>query len=100
RCHLRPRVPMALQDAQRAMGLLRARAGAFGVDPRKIGVLGFSAGGHLAAAISTAGARPYPTIDAADRESSRPDLAVVLYPGHLWTEIGLGLADDIVASAG
>ena len=85
KCQVNPKAPMALQDAQRTMGLLRARASAYHVDPRKIGVLGFSAGGHLSADISTHfDKRVYPPLDAADRESCRPDFAVVLYPGHLW----------------
>jgi acetyl esterase/lipase len=81
-----PKVQLPLQDAQRAMGLLRARASSYGIDPRKIGVIGFSAGGHLAAAVSNAGKRIYKLVDAADRESSRPDFAILLYPGHLWDD--------------
>lgn len=101
RCQLVPPVPMALQDAQRAMGLLRRRAASLGVDPHRIGVLGFSAGGHLVAAISTHEARAYAPVDAADRESSRPDFAIALYPGHLWAGAGtdLALAADIHPSA-
>ena len=76
--------PTALQDAQRAVGLLRSRAAQWHVDPRKIGVLGFSAGGHMVAAISTHfEKRLYPPVDAADDVSCRPDFAVALYPGHL-----------------
>jgi acetyl esterase/lipase len=81
-----PKVQLALQDAQRAMGLLRARASAYGIDPHKIGVIGFSAGGHLAAAVSNAEQRIYKLVDDADREPSRPDFAILLYPGHLWDE--------------
>ena len=78
-----PESPMALQDAQRALGLVRSRAAEWHIDPHKIGVLGFSAGGHLAAAMSTHfGTRVYAAVDGADRESCRPDFAVVLYPGH------------------
>jgi acetyl esterase/lipase len=94
-CRRIPQVPMALQDAQRAIGLLRQQAKGLGIDPHKIGVLGFSAGGHLVAAVSTEQARRYIPVDAADQNSSRPDFAVVLYPGHLWTGDGLGLAADI-----
>lgn len=79
-----PKIQMALQDAERAIGLLRQRAKALGIDPHKIGVLGFSAGGHLVTAISNATGRNYEPVDAADRESARPDFAVALYPGHLW----------------
>jgi len=79
-----PESPMALQDAQRTMGLLRFHAAEWHIDPHKIGVLGFSAGGHLSAAISTHFAkRLYPPVDAADKESCRPDFAVSIYPGHL-----------------
>jgi acetyl esterase/lipase len=81
-----PKVQLPLQDAQRAMGLLRSRAASYGIDPHKIGVIGFSAGGHLAAAVSNAQKRTYEPVDAADRESSRPDFAILLYPGHLWDE--------------
>jgi acetyl esterase/lipase len=79
-----PESPMALEDAQRTMGLVRAHAREWKIDPHKIGVLGFSAGGHLAAAISNHfEQRLYPAVDAADQESCRPDFAVCLYPGHL-----------------
>jgi acetyl esterase/lipase len=78
---------MALEDAQRTMGLVRFHAAEWHIDPHKIGVLGFSAGGHLAAAISTHFARrSYPPVDAADKESCRPDFAVPVYPGHLWVD--------------
>ena len=74
----------ALEDAQRTVGLVRFQAAQWHIDPRKIGVLGFSAGGHMVAAISTHfGKRLYPAVDAADNESCRPDFAVALYPGHL-----------------
>jgi acetyl esterase/lipase len=75
---------MALEDAQRTLGLARFHAAEWHVDPHKIGVLGFSAGGHLVAAISTNFAkRLYPAVDEADKESCRPDFAVALYPGHM-----------------
>jgi acetyl esterase/lipase len=75
---------MALVDAQRTMGLVRSRAAQWHIDPHKIGVLGFSAGGHMVAAISTHfEKRLYPPVDAADRESCRPDFAIALYPGHI-----------------
>ena len=76
--------PPALEDAQRTMGLVRLHAAEWHIDPRKIGVIGFSAGGHMVAAISTHfEKRLYPAVDAADNESCRPDFAVALYPGHL-----------------
>jgi acetyl esterase/lipase len=79
----------ALEDAQRTMGLVRFHAAEWHIDPRKIGVLGFSAGGYLVAEISTNYQRRlYAPVDAADKESCRPDFAVGVYPGHLWTGTG------------
>ena len=79
-----PKSAAALQDAQRAVGLVRLHAAEWGIDPNRVGVLGFSAGGHLAAAISNHyDKRIYDPIDAADQLSCRPDFAVVLYPGYL-----------------
>ena len=87
----------ALDDAQRTVGLVRFHAAELHLDPQKIGVLGFSAGGHLVAAMSTHFARRlYPPVDAADKESCRPDFAVALYPGHLWIDDkGFELNPDI-----
>ena len=74
----------ALQDGQRAIGLLRQNAKEWGINPQRIGVLGFSAGGHLAAALSTAEeGRVYPKLDDADAISSRPNFAIIIYPGYL-----------------
>jgi acetyl esterase/lipase len=85
RRQIRPKAPMALEDAQKTVGLVRFHAAEYHIDPHKIGVLGFSAGGHLAADISTHfDKRLYPAADAADKVSCRPDFAVALYPGHLW----------------
>lgn len=79
-----PKSPMALEDAQRTLGLVRFHAAEWHIDPHKIGVLGFSAGGHLVAATSTHFTRRlYPAVDAADKESCRPDFAVAIYPGHM-----------------
>ena len=84
-CQVNPKAPMALEDAQRTVGLIRFHAAEWHIDPHKVGVLGFSAGGHLSADISTHfNKRLYPAVDAADKESCRPDFAVALYPGHLW----------------
>ncbi len=88
-----PKAPMALEDAQRTIGLVRARAAELNVDPHRIGVLGFSAGGHLVANVSTHWKRrAYHAVDAADTTSCRPDFAVALYPGHLF-EHTTGLLD-------
>ncbi|HEX4031122.1 MAG TPA: alpha/beta hydrolase [Terracidiphilus sp.] len=79
-----PKSNAALQDAQRAMGLVREHAAEWGIDPHRIGVLGFSAGGHLSAAISNLyEQRLYAPVDAADALSCRPDFSVVVYPGYL-----------------
>jgi acetyl esterase/lipase len=79
-----PESPLALEDAQRTVGLVRFHAAEWHIDPHKIGVLGFSSGGHLVAAMSTHYAkRLYRVVDAADKESCRPDFAVAVYPGHL-----------------
>ncbi|MDB6023766.1 MAG: Xylanase [Pedosphaera sp.] len=73
-----------LQDAQRALGLLRHRAQEFGVDAHRIGILGFSAGGNLSARLSANCAqRAYPEADAADKESCRPDFQLLIYPAYL-----------------
>ena len=86
-CQMQPKAPTALEDAQRTIGLVRYRAGEWHIDPHKVGVLGFSAGGHLTAGISTHFERRlYSLIDAADNESCRPDFAIALYPGHLWID--------------
>jgi acetyl esterase/lipase len=73
-----------LQDAQRALGLLRSRAKEFSLDPQRIGAIGFSAGGHLIAALaSNPVQRTYAAVDAADALSCRPDFNIVIYPGYL-----------------
>jgi acetyl esterase/lipase len=79
-----PKSPAALEDAQRALGMVRLHAADWHIDPHRIGVLGFSAGGHLAAALSTHfDQRIYDAIDAADQQSCRPDFAVLVYPAYL-----------------
>ncbi len=73
-----------LQDAQRAIGMVRQHATEWGIDPKRIGILGFSAGGHLAAAASTNyETRTYDAIDEADKLSCRPDFSVLIYPAYL-----------------
>ncbi len=79
-----PKSPAALEDAQRAVGMVRQHASEWHIDANRIGVLGFSAGGHLAAALSTHfDQRIYPAVDAADQLSCRPDFAIIIYPGYL-----------------
>jgi acetyl esterase/lipase len=83
-CNIHPKAPTALEDAQRTLGLVRFHAAEWHIDPHKIGVLGFSAGGHLVANISTHFAqRSYTPVDVADNVSCRPDFAVAIYPGHM-----------------
>lgn len=82
----RPEILLPLEDAQRAMGLLRNRASQYEIDPHKIGVIGFSAGGYLAANLSNTDERTYELTDAADRVSPRPDFAIILYTARLWDE--------------
>jgi acetyl esterase/lipase len=81
----------ALEDVQRAVGLVRSRAAEWKIDPKKIGVIGFSAGGYLVAEISTHFEhRLYAPVDEADKASCRPDFAMAIYPGHLAKKRGAG----------
>ena len=74
----------SLEDLQRTVGLVRTHAAEWRVDPKKIGVIGFSAGGYLVAQISTHFEhRLYAPVDEADKTSCRPDFAMAIYPGHL-----------------
>ena len=83
-CEKDPIKPLALQDAQRAVGLVRFRARQWNIDPQKIGVMGFSAGGHLVADISTNyRKRAYAAMDEIDSVSCRPDFGIAMYPGHM-----------------
>ena len=88
--------PGPLLDAQRAISLVRSRAGEWGIDPERIGIMGFSAGGHLAVmtAISFE-KRAYEPIDGVDRSSCRPDFAVVVYPGYILARPG----SDVLAES-
>lgn len=79
----------SLQDAQRAIRLVRFHAAEWHVDPHRIGVIGFSAGGFLVAETSTDFRRQlYLPVDAADRQSDRPDFAMAIYPGHIALDDG------------
>ncbi|NBB50764.1 alpha/beta hydrolase fold domain-containing protein [Rhizobium sp. CRIBSB] len=79
----RPDILLGLEDAQRAVSLLREQAGTYGIDPRRIGVIGFSAGAYLVTNMSNTEARTYPLTDAADRHSPRPDFAIVAYTARV-----------------
>jgi acetyl esterase/lipase len=97
-----PRGFAPLQDAQRAMGLVRQHAAEWGIDPDRVGILGFSAGGHLAANLSSNHhERSYQQIDGADALSCRPDIAILLYPGYLLdAENGNTLSPELTVGAG
>ena len=87
-CVLKYRVPSpartAAMDAQRALALIRSRAADWNLDPGSVGILGFSAGGEMAAwVLAQGGERLYPAVDAADQGSMRPDFAALVYPGGL-----------------
>ena len=91
--------PQALMDAQRAMSLVRSKADEWGIDSTKIGILGFSAGGHLAAWTSTnPDKRSYETIDAVDKVDCRPDFAILIYPGGVLKRGTTELAPEIRVS--
>ena len=83
-----------LQDAQRALGLVRERATEWKIDPTRIGVLGFSAGGNLAARLSTNyQTRAYAPADATDEVSCKPDFALLIYPAYLFDKD----SDELIA---
>ena len=93
--------PQALMDAQRAMGLVRRHAAEWKIDPTRVGILGFSAGGHLAAwASATAGdRRTYPPVDSADKLNAHPDFAVLIYPAYLTRKGSDALAAEVPVDA-
>lgn len=97
----RPRYAAALQDAQRALGLLRFHAAVWGLDPKHLGVLGCSAGGHLAAALSCNYAqRTYAPQDPADAVSCRPDFTLLIYPAYLTRKAeGDALAPELAVTS-
>jgi acetyl esterase/lipase len=101
KCQKPPAVPMALQDAQRAVATLRHEARQSDIDPHKIGVIGFSAGGHLVQDVTNADELAYAPLDRTDDQDTRPDFGIALYPGHLWAGSGTELEqfDHISAKA-
>jgi acetyl esterase/lipase len=92
---------LPLADAQRAMRLIRSRAKDWNLNPQRIGVLGFSAGGHLTANLSNNhGQKTYEPVDDADKLSARPDFALPIYPAYLVERKQLDkLAPDMKVSA-
>ena len=96
----RARFDAPLQDVQRAMGMVRSRAAEWGIDPARIGVMGFSAGAHLSATLScNFEKRAYPAVDAADNASCRPDFAMLIYPGYLVEKGTTNLPPELSLSA-
>ena len=94
-----PKVLRALQDAQRSIRFTRAHAADYGINPHKIGVIGFSARGYLVAQTSNILEPTYTAVDDVDKVSSRPDFAIAAYPGHLCREKGrFDQTDDICNS--
>lgn len=95
------RYELPLQDAQRALGLVRYNAAKWGIKPNHIGILGFSAGGHLTAALSNNNSkRTYASVDAADSVSCRPDFAILIYPAYLKSDKDpLTLAPEVQVTA-
>jgi len=90
-----------LQDAQRAVSLVRSKAGELAIDPHRIGIVGFSAGGHLAIATATSfEQRSYQHVDNIDNVSCRPDFAILVYPGYLKPKDKDELAPGLVIPAG
>jgi acetyl esterase/lipase len=79
----RPKILLGLEDAQRAMGLLRQNSADYGIDPRKIGAIGFSAGAYLVANMSNTEERSYTKSDLADQQSPRPDFAIIAYTARM-----------------
>ncbi|MBR7104281.1 MAG: alpha/beta hydrolase [Lentisphaeria bacterium] len=73
----------ALADIARAIRLIRFRAGEFNIDPERVGAIGFSAGGHLSAAVSASAVKPYQESDAADKLDHRPNFTALIYPAFL-----------------
>ena len=89
--------PGPLLDAQRAIRLVRSRAAEWGIDPERIGIMGFSAGGHLAVMTAISFEKPsYEPIDEVDRASCRPNFAVVAYPGYILTRPGSDVLADYI----
>lgn len=88
-----------LQDAQRALSLMRSKAAEWKIDPERLGILGFSAGGHLSATTATNfDRRNYEAIDDIDKLSCRPDFAVLVYPAYLLKDKSDELAPEIRVS--
>jgi acetyl esterase/lipase len=89
-----------LQDAQRALGLVRFHAAEWHIDSKRIGIMGFSAGGHLSAVASTRfEKRTYEPMDEADQVSSRPDFTMLIYPAYLVDKERPDLAPELTVTS-
>jgi acetyl esterase/lipase len=89
-----------LQDAQRALGLVRFHAAEWHIDSKRIGIMGFSAGGHLSAVASTHfEKRAYEPVDEADQASCRPDFAMLVYPAYLIRREGPELSPELTVTS-
>jgi acetyl esterase/lipase len=89
-----------LQDAQRALGMVRYHAAEWHIDPQRIGIMGFSAGGHLSAVASTQNEkRSYEPVDAADQASCRPNFVMLVYPAYLTRKLGPDLAPELTVTS-
>jgi acetyl esterase/lipase len=89
-----------LQDAQRALSLARFHAADWQIDPKRIGIMGFSAGGHLSAAASTRfEKRAYEAVDEADHVSCRPDFTMLIYPAYLVVNKGPELSPELTLTS-
>ena len=89
----------ALCDAQRAMGLIRSKAQSLNIDPKRLGIMGFSAGAHLSVRTCTNfEKRFYEVVDEADKQPSRPDFALIIYPAYLSRD-GYAMAPELPVTA-
>jgi len=89
----------AVQDAQRAMSLVRSKAAEWGIDPGRVGICGFSAGGETAGLTSLLAERTYQPVDAADKQPTRPNFAILVYPGGFVDKGAAKLRDHIRVTA-
>ena len=90
----------AFQDLERACRLVHAHAAEWNIQPGKLGVMGFSAGGHLTARLSNHYDKPaYPNIDDVDKQSCRPDFVMLIYPAYLATKDNKTIAPEMTVSA-
>ncbi|HEY8749866.1 MAG TPA: alpha/beta hydrolase [Tepidisphaeraceae bacterium] len=83
-----PRYMAGFQDGQRAMSIVRSKAAEWQIDPAKIGIMGFSAGGQVAADVETNFERSYKAVDDMDKVDIRPDFAILVYPGGIVPRTG------------